>query len=172
MSISSLTLILWVAKCIIEIRFLYYCIVRDIRFIWILAAYSFPTTLMLMLISQYASYHTYYWFDSLVSILGTMVFAVTMGGIVILAIEKHGEYYAILATFTGILISQFTIELLYKQFGGSRWLSRVAILSWAFGIHLLTQYVKRFQPRWRKKKVISVSVSATPWIKPSGPVAR
>ncbi len=158
---SNWTLTLWVLKCFVELGFLYTCITRKVKVVWIMALYSFTTTLLLMI--------TFDWFPSKftlvtwwVDLLGTLVMSavfVTLAGYVI---DGEEGYLPILYTFIGLITSQVVCLKLNLYLSPSIWLNRLNILLWIFFILILTHFSKRFPRSLRMLPVDFVSMAIIP----------
>ncbi len=140
---SKWTLALWVLKCLTELNFLYTCITRRVKVVWILALYSFTTTLILLVVfdrlpSKFTL--TTWWVDFLGTLLIAAIFACLAGYV----IDGEEGYFPILITFVGLITSQFVCLKLNLYLSPSLWLNRLNILLWILCILILNQLAKRF----------------------------
>ena len=140
---SNWTLALWVLKCIIELVFLYTCIARRVKVIWILGIYSFTSTLILMFIfDNFPSWFTYttWWVD----VIGTLIMAAVFVCIAGYVIDGEENYLPTLVMFLVLIASQFLCIKLNLHLSHSVWLNRLNIVLWILGIIGLTHTSRRF----------------------------
>jgi hypothetical protein len=140
---SKWTLALWVLKCLVELGFLYSCITRRVKIIWVMGVYSFTSTLTLMFIfDNFPSRFVYttWWVDVIGTLLMAAVFACLAGYI----IDGEENYIPTLVMFTVLITSQFVCIKLNLRLSHSPWLNRFNIILWILGIFGLTYTSRRF----------------------------
>jgi len=155
---SKWTLALWVLKCLVELSFLYTCITRRVKVIWVMALYSFTSTLFLMI--------TFDWFPSKftlfnwwVDLFGTLLMAAIFTSLAGYVIDGEEGYLPVLSAFIGLITSQFICLKLNLCLSPSMWVNRLNILLWILGIFLLSHTSKRFPRSLRSLPVDFMSMT-------------
>ena len=158
---SNWTLALWVLKCLVELNFLYTCIARRVKVVWILGTYSFTSTLTLMLVfDHFPSWFVYTtrWVD----IIGTLVMAAVFTCIAGYVIDGEEKYTPTLVMLSGLITTQFVCVKLNLHLSHSIWLNRLNIILWILGILGLTYTSRKFPRLLRTLSVDLMSVSIIP----------
>ena len=141
---SKLTLFFWVMKCVAELMLLHTCITRRVKTIWVLAAYTFWSTLGLMLTYNYAGYKTYFTMNEWVNLLGTLVMIYVFVDLMFRSIQEEKGYRGILYPYVALLGSQYLCQIFNKNFPYSHLIGWFNILSWMVCILLIYISCHRF----------------------------
>ena len=158
---SNWTLALWILKCIVELNFLYTCITRRVKVVWVLGTYSFTSTLTLMLVfDHFPSWFVYTtrWVD----IIGTLVMAAVFTCVAGYVIDGEEKYTPTLVMLSGLITTQFVCVKLNLHLSHSMWLNRLNIILWILGILGLTYTSRKFPRLLRTLSVDLMSVSIIP----------
>lgn len=158
---SNWTLALWVLKCIVELNFLYTCIARRVKVIWILGTYSFTSTLTLMLVfDHFPSWFVYttWWVD----VIGTLVMAAIFTCIAGYVIDGEEKYTSTLVMLSGLITTQFICVKLNLHLSHSVWLNRLNIILWILGILSLTYTSRKFPRSLRMFSIDPMSMAIIP----------
>jgi hypothetical protein len=139
---SNWTLSLWVLKCLVELALLYVCVTRRVRIIWLLALYTFTSSLGLMLIFDHLP-TLFVTATRWVDITGTLIMCFIFTQLVSYVVEGEAGYCPVLAMFV-VLITTQTVCYKLNTIYTSVFFNRLNIILWIVSLFGLILTCRRF----------------------------
>ena len=139
---SNWTLSLWVLKCLVELALLYVCVTRRVRIIWLLALYTFTSSLGLMLIFDHLP-TLFVTATRWVDITGTLMMCFIFTQLASYIVDGKKEYYPVFGMFA-VLITTQTVCCKLNTIYSSIFLNRLNILLWIISLLGLIFTCRRF----------------------------
>ena len=128
----NLALTVWAAKCVADLCLMGVCLNRRIRFAWLLGAYSFFTTLALMLVVRDAP-GMYPWFRSLVGVGGAVVMSLVFMGLLSVLMKRNWLYLPMTIAYIGLLLTQM-ICVAMRWHQATEFIAWLEMLSWLIAV--------------------------------------
>jgi hypothetical protein len=141
--ISNWTFGLWVFKCLAELVLLYTTLTRRVKVIWILASYTFSTSLLEMIVLDHFP-ERFKTLSYVVDLIGTLMFMFIFIQLVFQVVDKKAGYLPILMVFNGTIFLQLCVMKLNQYLPPSPLLNRINIILWVLPIFGLTYTCSKF----------------------------